>query len=277
MEKLTIGMVTYDDYDGTYFTLQSIKLHHRDILDRLRFIIINTNPNGKHTSHLRELASNDKDILDYYEVENIGTSIRNMIFEKATTAYVMCIDCHVLFPTGSIKRLLEYFDDNRDDGNLLQGPLIYDDMRSVCTHFELEWNQCMWGKWSKPRNDIKVNSDPFEIPAQGLGVFACRKDSWLQFNQYFRGFGGEEGYIHEKYRQHGKKTICLPFLNWMHRFARPHGTPYKNDLYTRFANYLFGFHELNLDTTELKRHFSEVLDTETMKEIEVEVSKLQPA
>ena len=37
----------------------------------------------------------------------------------------------------------------------------------------------------------------------------------------FREFGGEEWYIHEKYRQAGAKCLCLPFLRWQHRFADP--------------------------------------------------------
>ena len=27
--KLTVGMTTYDDYDGVYFTLQALRLYHR--------------------------------------------------------------------------------------------------------------------------------------------------------------------------------------------------------------------------------------------------------
>jgi hypothetical protein len=55
-----------------------------------------------------------------------------------------------------------------------------------------------------------INDEPFEVPAQGLGIFSCKKSEWLGFNPHFRGFGGEECYIHEKYRQAGRKTICLP-------------------------------------------------------------------
>ncbi|MGL1784034.1 hypothetical protein ACSTG0_23510, partial [Vibrio parahaemolyticus] len=69
---------------------------------------------------------------------------------------------------------------------------------------------------------------PFEIPMQGMGLFACRRDAWAGFNPDFRGFGGEEGYIHEKFRQRGGKVLCLPFLRWMHRFNRPLGLPYPN-------------------------------------------------
>ena len=53
------------------------------------------------------------------------------------------------------------------------------------------------------------DNPPFEITMQGLGLFACRRDAWPGFNPAFRGFGGEEGYIHEKIRQRGGETLVL--------------------------------------------------------------------
>jgi len=44
MTKLTIGICVYDDYDGAYFTLQSLRLHNRDIIDRLEFVILIITP-----------------------------------------------------------------------------------------------------------------------------------------------------------------------------------------------------------------------------------------
>ena len=56
----------------------------------------------------------------------------------------------------------------------------------------------------------QVDNPPFAVPAQGMGLFSCRREAWLGFNPNFRGFGGEEFYIHEKYRQAGRRTVCLP-------------------------------------------------------------------
>ena len=83
---------------------------------------------------------------------------------------------------------------------------------------------------------------------QGMGLFACRKDAWPGFNPLFRGFGAEEGYIHEKVRQGGGRTLCLPFLRWMHRFNRPLGAPYPNIWEDRIRNYYIGWRELGLPT-----------------------------
>jgi len=74
---------------------------------------------------------------------------------------------------------------------------------------------------------VDADNIPFEITMQGLGLFACRRTAW-QASIRVRGFGGEEGYIHEKIRRRGGRVLCLPFLRWMHRFERPMGTPYSN-------------------------------------------------
>jgi glycosyltransferase involved in cell wall biosynthesis len=101
----------------------------------------------------------------------------------------------------------------------------------------------------------KVDDPPFEIPAMGLGSFAVRKESWPGFNPEMRAFGGEEGYIHEKFRQNDAMAVCLPFLRWTHRFGRPDGVPYPLDRYHKVRNYVLGFQELGLDLKPVEEHF----------------------
>jgi hypothetical protein len=36
-KKLCIGMATYDDYDGVYFSLQAIRLYHPEVLDDIEY------------------------------------------------------------------------------------------------------------------------------------------------------------------------------------------------------------------------------------------------
>jgi hypothetical protein len=55
--KLTIGMATYDDYDGVYFTLQAIRLYHPEIINDVEFIIIDNNPDGPCAQALKELGN----------------------------------------------------------------------------------------------------------------------------------------------------------------------------------------------------------------------------
>lgn len=99
-----------------------------------------------------------------------------------------------------------------------------------------------------------ADAPPFEIPGMGLGCFSCRRDAWLGFNEHARGFGGEELYIHEKFRRAGGKALCLPFLRWIHFFGRS-GAPYNLDRYDKMRNYVLEFQELDMDLQPIHDHF----------------------
>ena len=84
-----------------------------------------------------------------------------------------------------------------------------------------------------------------------------RRESWLGYNEHAVGFGGEECYIHEKYRKAGRKAICLPFLKWLHRFQRVEDIEYAAKVEYKLRNYILEFTELNLDLSPLRKHFVE--------------------
>lgn len=102
---------------------------------------------------------------------------------------------------------------------------------------------------------VDKEEKPFEIFAQGTGCFFVRKAAWLGYNEYALGFGGEEGYIHEKYRINGNKSYCLPFLKWLHRFNRVEDVKYPASIDYKLRNYILEFTELNLDLSEIYKHF----------------------
>ena len=274
MSKLTVGICVYDDYDGAYFTLQSIRFHNRDIIDRLEFVIINNNPKSEKGKALHTLTDWIKEPVTYVEVtEYTSPFLKGKVFELANTDYVLVMDCHVLLATGCLKKLLNFYDKGLDKGNLLSGPLVYDDFVNISTHFDLsKWGSHMWGSWALDPRGLDPNNKPFEIDAMGMGLFSCRKDSWLGFNPKFRGFGGEEGYIHKKYKMNGKKTLCLPFMRWLHRFERPDGVPYHNDLKDRFRNYMIGFQETKQDTNIVVEQFKDVIPMSYIHEIKKELN-----
>lgn len=100
------------------------------------------------------------------------------------------------------------------------------------------------------------NSDqPYEIPGMGLGLFAAHRKAWPGFNPHFSAFGGEELYIHNKFRQRGGKALCLPFLKWWHRFGRPDGISYEIGTLQRVRNYVLGYQELGMSLDPIYQHF----------------------
>jgi hypothetical protein len=123
---------------------------------------------------------------------------------------------------------------------------LYDDLQNISTHFDPKWSGHMYGVWS---TDFESYSKgiPFEIPMQGMGLLAFEKSCWKGINQHFKGFGGEEGYIAEKFRTWGGKNICLPQLKWNHRFGRPSGVKYPLILEDRIWNYFIGWLEITKD------------------------------
>jgi glycosyltransferase involved in cell wall biosynthesis len=302
-------MATYEDYSGTFFSCQALRYYH-DLRD-CEIVIIDNDPKGNHGKSVASFAK--KVSLDSCPVrylpftENTGTTqTRERIFAEAKGEAVLVMDSHVLLEPGAIARLKEWYSDpSRVD--LYTGPLMMDNLKSLCTHFEPEWRGEMWGIWATawidPKGNYVVgqengdkklelkflnsegpwtftgidwaghektliaqgyklagwdnNGPEFEIPAQGLGLFSSRKDSWLGFNPNFRSFGGEECYIHEKYRQAGRKTLCLPWLKWNHRFDRPDGVPYPISKEGKARNYVLGLTELGLDLEPARKHFVE--------------------
>jgi hypothetical protein len=255
----TFGMATYDDYDGVYFTVQSLRFHHGP-MDDAEFIVVDSFGCERTKTFVESLPRGR-----YIRSTRAGTAFpRNVVFEEARGTYVMCCDSHVLFEPGAIEGLRDFFRRDPDSMDLVQGPLQHDFYHALSTHFEPVWREQMWGIWGNDERAEDPAAEPFEIPMQGLGVFACRKDAWLGFNPGFQGFGGEEGYIHEKFRQAGRRCLCLPALRWVHRFHTPQSIRYPLTVEDKLRNYLVGHSELGLDLTAVLSHFAEHLPEETV-------------
>jgi hypothetical protein len=270
--KLTIGMATFDDFDGVYFTVMAIRLFHPEVTQDTEIVVLDNNPDSKCGEALRRLASWVDGLRYIPHGEWRSTAVRDVIFREARSPYVLCVDSHVLLAPGSIQKLLDYFTEHPDSSDLLQGPLVSDDMEVRATHFKPEWNEGMYGVWGMDERARSVTAEPFDIPMQGLGIFACRKAAWLGFNPRFRGFGGEEGYIHEKFRQAGHRALCLPFLRWVHRFSRPNGTLYPINWADRVTNYHIGFQELGLPASDIDDHFEKQLGEQPFSQVKAAVA-----
>lgn len=234
-------------------------MFHGEAIGDAEILVIDNNPDGIAAQALKDLETGIPNYRYVPFLERRGTIVRDAVFDLAVGEYVICMDCHVMFVPGSIGRLMAYFDAHPQTRDLLQGPLIYDNLSGISTHFEPEWHGGMWGRWATDPRGADPDAEPFDIPMQGVGALACRRDAWPGYNRMFRGFGAEEGYIHEKFRQGGARTLCLPFFRWLHRFPRPRGVSYPNRWEDRVFNIIAGFNELGLPTEEMTQHFRQLL------------------
>jgi hypothetical protein len=275
-KKLTIGMATYDDFDGVYFSTQAARFYHPEVFDDIEFIVIDNNPHGKHGKEVKKLInnhlrdSNNKPNGRYIPVnDRVSTAVRNETFTNSNTPYTLNIDCHVFVAPGSLKKLIDMYEENPTTNDFYQGPMIHDNLRNnmACTHMEPVWRSEMYGTWATDARGTGPDEEPFEIDMHGLGLFSCRTEAWPGFNKMFRGFGGEEGYIHKKFRKRGDKVWCLPWLRWMHRFNRPDGVKYVLTRENKVRNYFIGAIELDEEPDDIIEHFSEWMSEESLRRL----------
>lgn len=272
MKKLTIGSLVYNDFDGIYFSYQSIRLNNQDILDDLDLVVIDNNPNSPEGKATEDFCNKANIRYETY-TDKKSTALRNKVFELSQAKHTICMDPHVMFEPRTIKNILKFYEVNPDSEDLHQGPMLMDclNCHDPMTHMDPVWRDHMFGVWGIDPRGVRPNLAPFEIPMHGLGMFSCKTDSWLKFNEDFIGFGGEEGYIHEKYRKNGRTTWCLPFFRWLHRFGRPRGVPYPLDVKHRIHNYMIGFKELGESTEPIKKHFKKEIPSIDLEKFEQEL------
>lgn len=248
---LTIGMSTFDDFEGVFFSVQALRMYH-DICntDEVEFVILDNNPKSKEGEETKNFIQGiNQKYIEY--TGNPSTFNKYKIPDYSSGKYVLIIDSHVLIEQNGINNLLNYYKQNTDCKDLIQGPLWYNDLKHISTHFEETWRGHMYGIWATDNDNYNLGL-PFEIPMQGMGLLSFEKTAWGGINNNFIGFGGEEGYIAEKFKQWGGKNICLPNLKWMHRFGRPRGAPYRLTLEDRVWNYFIGWLELYDDVEHQK-------------------------
>lgn len=242
--KWSICLPSYNNFTEVFFTVQSLRMHH-DLKDTE--IIIVDNFGDKVLE--KWVKNNGKNVVKYERHTDVqcGSAAKNRAIEIAKGEFVLCMDSHILVKRGALDVELE-------GDNFYQGPLMYSSCVKYSMAWEPRWRAHMWGVWSQAVTELP--KEPIEIWAMGAGFFACRRSSWLGFNPGFRGFGGESGYIQEKYRKAGRKVYSHPKMVWMHLFHNE-GTkiPYPLHLKDRIKNYLLGFRELGLDTAPIYKEF----------------------
>jgi hypothetical protein len=262
-------MACFDDFNGVYFSVQALQLYHAEVLDQVEILVVDNNPAGADGLAVKNLLTRWVPCARYIAAPKIvGTAApRNLVFQEAAGDAVLCIDAHVLLAGGSLRRLLDYYEAQPACRDLLHGPILDDRCRPFATHMEPVWRSEMLGIWASDPRGLDPELPPFEIPMHGCGLMSCRKDAWLGFHPDFRGFGGEEGYIHEKYRQAGRRVLCLPWLRWLHRFDRPAGVSYPLTLNDRFRNYLLGRLELGQSWEDVLEHFAPRLSRASIDDV----------
>ena len=77
----------------------------------------------------------------------------------------------MLLTPDAIQRLITWFDQNPNCNDLITGPLLFDGMNRIATHYNPGWRSEMWGMWSQayraPSGEVVA---PVELPDRMLGL-----------------------------------------------------------------------------------------------------------
>jgi len=253
-------MPSYGNPEQVWFTLLALRMY-QDV-EGCEILVVDNQGNDD-----TKKACCDQRVRYEVFTGTPGTGpVRNKAFELATKPFVLVMDSHVFLYPEAIAKLKAWLDKNWDEAaNLIHGPLVLPGLCNAYTHYENQWRNKTWGIWCSPVQHEDLPKDPFEIQMMGLGVFGCRKDSWLGFHKDCKGYGGVEGVIHEKYRHYGKKSLSLPFLKWVHKFRCD--VHYPLTIEDRIRNFLLGFSEIGLDPSPIYDHYGKDLVGKTAKTI----------
>jgi hypothetical protein len=81
--RLCVGMATYDDFDGVWFTIQAIGMYQAEVLADVSFLVIDNHPEGAAAPALRALEG----WLPHYRYIPFGgyhgTAVRDLVFREA--------------------------------------------------------------------------------------------------------------------------------------------------------------------------------------------------
>jgi len=249
----SLVMPTCNDFHGVAFTLKAAQLYHSEYIDD--YVVVDNCENGSvHSQPTKGITESiGGKYIPFASCKGTACA-KNEAIKWAKNDYVICLDSHVLLYPNACKALQDFINKNEPQNHLIHGPIMQDSGQVMATHFDPVWRGEMYGVWGLDKQAYDQGK-PFEISGMGMGCFAVNKRFWPGFHKDFKGFGGEEMYIHEKYRQLGGKVVCLPQFRWWHRFARPGDKGYHHTIDEKVYNYVVGWRDLGLDLSPIYDNF----------------------
>lgn len=245
---LTVGMAAYNDAAPLFFVIQSLLAHHPGVPVELLVIETTPAPDPRVRSYVEGAGGT---WLHRPDLEGTAAP-RDRLFRVAHTPWVLCLDSHVLLEPGGLAALDALVRADPRAHLLVQGPLVGPG-HAPLSHWRPTHPPALTGEWD---HDPRVfRGEPFDIPAQGLGLFAMATEHWPGFHPRHSGFGGEEGYLHELVRRRGGRAVCLPALGWRHWFrdlsVEPVGYAFHGQ--DHYFNLHVGHRELGIDAADQLR------------------------
>src|SRR5437867_11740735 len=109
--SLTIGMATVDDFDGVYFTVTSLMLHHAEVMSECEIVVVDSQPESRQGKRVADWIRTRVPNGRYFPFRGApGTAQpRNEVFRRARGAAVLCLDCDVFLASGAVRKRIEIY------------------------------------------------------------------------------------------------------------------------------------------------------------------------
>lgn len=268
---LTIGMATYDDPQGVWWTLSSLRMHHD--LAGVELLVVDDHPEPNR-GEIGNVCNNAQ-ARYVHAPKGLGPAhAKNSVWEHARGSHVLLVDCHVLIAPGAVAKLVAAARADAVGRDMWVGPLRSEAGNIIATELSPELRGDFFGTWLvDSRYPV---SETREVHAHGSALSFMRRADWPKFSQHFKGFAGEEIYIHDKVRLYGGKVLYQPWLGWCHRFPRFGAVPYSLTLNDKMRNYLIGAYEMGWNITQFREYFGRKLPQAQRLQVEAQVLEIYP-
>lgn len=262
--ELSITMACHDDYPGVWMTIMDLLMHHADDMEGVEIVVGDNNPDSEQGKLTRKFCIGTEGVR-YFPIRDVqGSSLpKDRVIRQARGTAVLHLDCHVLLEPGVVGRLKQHYRDQPETTELITGPILHRPGIVNDTHQVLTWRGGNLGIWAKHSPATKADGELFEIPQNGTGLFSFRRSTWLGYHPSFIGYGGNESYLYEQWRRHGRHTVCYPWLRWLHRFGHPGGPSYPNPWANKCRNYLITLDALGWNRQPMLDHYAKAWGSPT--------------
>ena len=262
--KLTIGMANWEDVEGAFWTLTSIRQYHvKAERTDVELLVIDDMPEKQ--QDLENVCNNSGARYVHHSKNKGPAHAKDSVWEHAKGEYVLLVDSHVLLAPCSVQYIIDAIDSDLIGKDLWTGPLLNERGHMIASELLPEWRGQFFGVWHTDPELPKIKIK--EIEGHGSAYTLMKREHYPYFSKHFKGFSAEELYIHQKVRNNGGKCYVHLDLGWVHRFYRSKPITYSLTLNDKFHNYLVASYEMGWSIKQCCEYFAKNLPAEQHKSV----------
>lgn len=250
IKKLTIGIMHYGSYCSAHSTIQSIRLHHSEILKEIEFIILDSHPTETETDVLANSIASEElvgiPVRYIAEYRTNGTAAKHKILNYVNTPYFLYIEPSTLLIPGSLKKLIDFFESKQDHGfGILQGVEMDFSLENMFTHKKFVWNNHKYGILEYDSRIL--NNTCISVAGARTNTFACRMETIKNINLFseylvLNSLDMDDLYCDTTLRKNKLLVGCISFLKYTaSKNINAYGRIYNTNEYFDTGNLIYGF------------------------------------